>query len=338
MLEVGGIDGAVDRGAVVERGQVRHGTFAHFGGTRKINQGPDDNGHGHNDRPGTQEKLARPLPHAPENIAHPRQAVGRHLEKKWLGSGVQDKFIDRPSHGHGDREADDMHGEKHPARQGGSEGRLDECADHQRVDRQPRRATHERGNQNGGQSRPRILDGPRGEDTRNGAGIAGEHGHETFPVESAPAEHFIHEEGAARHVAGVFEQGDEEKENENLGQENNHPTDPADDPGDDQTLQGGPRSKPRRDQFLGLRDDHLDRLHEGSGPRVNRLKNDEHHQHKDGQPPDAMGQHGIETFGRGTPPLFRELDRVGREVAEVLVAQERFGGKRVPSRGGQNIT
>ena len=50
-----------------------------------------------------------------------------------------------------------------------------------------------------------------------------------FAVQADAAHQPVHDERRARHVAGVFQQADEEKENQNLRQETEHAADAADD-------------------------------------------------------------------------------------------------------------
>ena len=336
MFDVGGIDTPVDLpGRLGDSGCFDF--FPHTFGTRKIDQRPDDDGHGHDDRSGADEKLPRALPHAPQNIAESRGAVGRHLEEKRLRPRAENEFVQRPSHGHGDGQADEVHGEQSEAGDARTVGRLDKGADHEHINRQARGTTHERRNKDRGQAGPRILDGAGGEHAGNGASVTRKHGHEAFAVQPAPSEHFVHKERAARHVARVFEERDEKEEDENLRKKDDHAADAADDAVDDEALQDRPAAEQRRDERLDRSNSLLDPPHERTGPRVDRLKDDKHHGDEDDQAPHAVGQHRIDAFGPRSLPFFRKLDRSRGEMPYVFVAEQSLGRKRLDTGGGENV-
>ena len=98
----------------------------------------------------------------------------------------------------------------------------DERRDDQRVDGQPRRAGHERRDQDGGESLALVLDGARGHDGRHSAGVGGEQRDEGFAVESDGAHDAVGDQRGAGQVAGVFQHADEEEEQQDLRQEDQH--------------------------------------------------------------------------------------------------------------------
>ena len=64
-----------------------------------------------------------------------------------------------------------------------------------------------------------VLNGARGHDGGDGAGVGGEQRDEGFAVEAGGAHDAVGDEGGAGEVAGVFENADEEEEQKNLRQE-----------------------------------------------------------------------------------------------------------------------
>ena len=97
-----------------------------------------------------------------------------------------------------------------------------ERRDDQRVDRQARRAGHERRDENGGDSLALVLDGARGHDRRHSAGVGGEQRDERLAVEADGAHDAVGDERGAGEVARVLEHADEEEEQKNLRQEDEH--------------------------------------------------------------------------------------------------------------------
>jgi hypothetical protein len=100
-----------------------------------------------------------------------------------------------------------------------------EGGDEQHVDGQARRAGHEGRDEDGGEAVALVLDGARGHDGGNGAGVGGEQRDEGFAVEADGAHDAVGDERGAGQVAGVFEDSDEEKEQQDLGQEDEHGAD-----------------------------------------------------------------------------------------------------------------
>ena len=98
----------------------------------------------------------------------------------------------------------------------------DKSGDDQRVDGQPRRAGHERCNQDGGDAVAFVLDGARGHDGRHGACIGREQRDECLAVESDRAHRSVGDQRRARQVARVFKNADKEEEQQDLRQEDQH--------------------------------------------------------------------------------------------------------------------
>ena len=109
--------------------------------------------------------------------------------------------------------------------------------DHHDVNRQPRGAAHERRDEDGDEAVLAVLDGARGHDAGDGAGKRAEHRDEGFAVQADLRHQPIHDEGGARHVAGVLENPEEEEEDENLRQEDDDAADAGDDAVGEQAVQ-----------------------------------------------------------------------------------------------------
>ena len=106
---------------------------------------------------------------------------------------------------------------------GGNEGR-----DDQRVDRDARRAGHQRRDQDGGQPVAAVVDHPRRHDAGDGAGEARQQRNEGAAVQARAAHDAVHQERRARHVAEIFQQQDEQEEDDDLRQEHDHAADAGD--------------------------------------------------------------------------------------------------------------
>ena len=59
-------------------------------------------------------------------------------------------------------------------------------------------------------------------DSRHGAAKTDEHGHKTAARQAKATQHLIHDKGHARHVSGVFQNGEEQKEHDDNRQEGQH--------------------------------------------------------------------------------------------------------------------
>ena len=137
--------------------------------------------------------------------------------------------LQQPRRGEGGDESGKIEAEHHQRAQAekavevrgvGNEGR-----DEQQIDRQPRRAGHERRDQNGGQAVALVLNGARGHDGRNRAGIGRKQRDERFAVEADSAHHAVGDQRGAGQVAGIFENADEKKQQQNLREEDQNRAD-----------------------------------------------------------------------------------------------------------------
>ena len=101
----------------------------------------------------------------------------------------------------------------------------DEGGNDQRVDRDPRRAGHQRRDQDGGQPVAAIVDHPRRHDAGDRAGETRQQRNEGAAVQAGAAHDAVHQERRARHVAEIFQQQDEQEDDDDLRQEHDDAAD-----------------------------------------------------------------------------------------------------------------
>ena len=104
-------------------------------------------------------------------------------------------------------------------------GRRDERGDDHRIDRQPRRAGHQRGDQDRGQPVLGIGDRARRHDPGNGAGEARQQRDEAAAREADVGHQPVHDERRAGHVARLLHHQDEGEQDHDLRQEHDHRAD-----------------------------------------------------------------------------------------------------------------
>ena len=110
----------------------------------------------------------------------------------------------------------------------------DHRPDDQGIDRDARRAGHQRRDQDGGQPVAFRVDHPRRHDARNGASKAGEQRDKGATVQPRPAHDLVHQERRAGHIAAIFQHDDEQKQDQDLRQKDQHAANPGDHPIHDQ--------------------------------------------------------------------------------------------------------
>ena len=99
---------------------------------------------------------------------------------------------------------------------------LKEGIDKQHIDRQTRRARHERHHEHGKDTVLGILDIARRHDSGYVTAEAHEHRDETTSVEADAVHDRIHDEGFTGHITGVLHERDEEEEDDDVRQESEH--------------------------------------------------------------------------------------------------------------------
>ncbi len=169
----------------------------------------------------------------------------------------------------------------------------DEGGNEQHVHGQARGAGHEGRDEDGGEAVALVLDGARGHDGGNRAGIGGEQGDEGLAVESDGAHDAVGDERGAGQVAGVLEDSDEEKQQKNLGEENEDGGDALPRAVEEQGLEpsGG---KQGAHEFCGAGEDFAEAVGERLADGEDDFKDADDHDEKQQRSPEAMEQDVIE--------------------------------------------
>ena len=167
-----------------------------------------------------------------------------------------------------------------------------ERRDDQRIDRDARRAGHQRRDQDRGQPVALVVDHARRHDSGNRAGEARQQRNEGAAVQAGAAHDAVHQERRARHVAEVFQQQDEQEQDQDLRQEHQHAADAGDHAVLDEALQQAFRQRVVRQHAEPL-EAGRDQIHQRLGPGEHRLEHDEQQQQQDaaGPRPDAAAPH-----------------------------------------------
>ena len=310
----------------------------HVIGARVIRQRPDDNGNREYDRAGA---LEEDLGAAEELHQHGLQVgsakFGQHQCKRRFRAaqrGLANQ--ERGEDAHDD--AEHVQAEEYEPLQIQKAHRFrgHECRDQQRINRQSRRAGHERRRENGGDTVAPIRYDPRRHDARHGAGETRNHRDDRLPGETHGPHRAIHEVRGAREVAGILEQDDEQEQDHDLRQEDDHAADTRDDAVGDQARE---RTVAQRRMHPGTenRCARVDQVHYRRGPGKHGLENDGHHEEQ----PDGAGHRLVQPCRDACLPAIERrrllndlvehladpaianasLDRKRRLVAEQLIAQ-----------------
>ena len=105
----------------------------------------------------------------------------------------------------------------------------EECRHEEKIDGKTGAAAHERNHQHCQSAVPPVLNLLCRHYRRHIAAEAYEHRDERTAVKADEVHYLVHEKGGPGHVSGVFQQGQEEEENHDVGQECEHGADSLDD-------------------------------------------------------------------------------------------------------------
>ena len=131
-----------------------------------------------------------------ERGAQAGQTIRRQFNHQRLAAAGQNGALKNPRHAQRGGDSCDIGAGENKR---GLERRLREQQrrDH-RIDRDARRARHQRRDEDGRQAVARIFHDARGHDGGNGAGMGGEQRHEGFAGQAELAHNFVHHERGAR--------------------------------------------------------------------------------------------------------------------------------------------
>ena len=279
-------------------GQLRSGPDA-AGGVHdgQVSEDPEGHGDGEDDGAGLAHEDA-----AAVNDAHDERAQGGHavlgqLQDEGGFAGLEDGAFEQVGGGHGGDEAGQIkaeHGERLQAEESVQESATrHEGGDEQHVDGQAGGAGHEGRDQDGGDAVAAVLNGARGHDGGDGAGIGREQGDEGLAVEADGAHDAVGDEGGAGEVAGVFEDSDEEEEQENLGEENENRGDAFPDAVEDEGLEPADgQQRPREIAHAG--EDFAKAVGEGLADGEDNFKDSDDDDEEEQRSPDAMEEDAVE--------------------------------------------
>ena len=131
---------------------------------------------------------------------------------------LQKRSLEQPRHQQRHNDAEQIHPEHRGAlqqlRDAKNRMRWNASRDQQGVNRQPRGAAHQRRDENGYQPVFGGFNGARSHDAGNRTCERTQHRDETLAMQSDLAHQAIHQKRGPRHVARVFEEADEEKQND----------------------------------------------------------------------------------------------------------------------------
>ena len=105
----------------------------------------------------------------------------------------------------------------------------EECRNEKHIYRQTGAARHERRNEHRENSVFSAFDGAGRHDRRHIASETHQQRNKRLAVQADLVHEFVHNERYAGHITGVFHQGDEKEEDQNIRQKHNHAADAADD-------------------------------------------------------------------------------------------------------------
>ncbi len=167
------------------------------------------------------------------------------------------------------------------------------------INRNTRRTTDKRSDENGDEPLFPIADGARAHDGRNGASPPGNERYNTAAIQPEPAHYPVENKGRPRHISQFFEQRNEEKKDGNLGYEYQNPSQTGQNPlryeAVDPTLRHH-RSQPAAQHAEAL----LNPVHGIRRPSENGLKNKGHEGKEYNRACNAMRQNPIHGCGEAT--------------------------------------
>src|ERR1039458_8984387 len=267
---------------------------------RHVGQYPKGQSDAEDDGSGLAQEDARAVYQTEGQGAQGGHAVLGQLKDERRLAGLEDGAFQQPCGGHGPHKAGHIEAEHDDGAQAEKAVQVDdvgdEGGDHQHVNRQARGAGHERRDQNGRHPVTLVLDGARGHDGRHGAGVGREQRDKGLAVEPGGAHDAVGDQGGAGQVAGVFKNADEEKEEQDLGQKDEHGGDALPGAVEDERLQpaGGQQGA---DQVGGAGQDVAKAVRKRLADGEDHLKDAHHHEQKEQRPPDAVQQNVVDLAG-----------------------------------------
>ena len=311
-----------------DRDKDGHEEFAHIGGKApahvlhkargaEVEERPDEDGRDEDGRTRFHEIVLDLLPHIDGDGAR----VG-HLVFGQFDDEIVDRllFVDEVDDGgDGDRhdDADEIH------REGGEHRvRPEEHLREEDVDGEAGVAAHEGGDEHHLEAVAPAFERAGRHDGGHRTAEAQEHGDERLAREPELAHDALHDVGNARHVAAVFEEGERQKEDEDVGQEGEDGPDAADDAVDEEGDEDGVRADGGEPRLRRIRKPAEPQLKERFD-RVAHIEGEEederHDAEEDGDAPHLVREGAVELIGEDVLPLLVDHDFMDDLVDEVVL-------------------
>ena len=251
------------------------------------------------------------------------------LEQQRVIAGLERRALQYRRHGERRDHAGEVQREQHQPLQVERPHRAhrDEGADQQRIDGQPRRAGHQRRDQDGGHAVADVGDRARGHDARHGAGEARQQRDEGPARQPDAAHHPVEQVGGARQVAAFLESQDEQEQKQDLWQEHQHAARAGDHAVHQQAAQ---RALRQHDEQPLARARHagIDQLHRQRCPAEHGLEHCEQQRRQHREAGDRMQHHGIEPCQGALAGRLAVADDV-EDAAGLALRVDDLGGRRV---------
>ena len=178
---------------------------------------PDDHGSGKDNGKGLGDEVLGLIPCQHHRRLDARQAVIGQLHDKRHRVALKCRAVEYQSRDTANRNADQIERDH-----GGNRRLWEKRPAQQTIDRQLGRAAHERREHDRHLAVVLGWERTGRHDSRHGAAKTDEHGHKAAARQAKATQHLIHDKGHARHVSGVFQNGEEQKEHDDNRQEGQH--------------------------------------------------------------------------------------------------------------------
>ena len=279
---------------VLRVGHHAEGAVLHAEGLQE----PQQHAHGQDQGARLDQEALHLLPHVEADVLQGGQPVGGQLQHEGGGLTLEHQLLEQDAGDDGKNQAQEVEGKHHQSAVPGEEG-----GGEQAVHRQPGGAGHEGHQHDGHAAVLLVLHGAGAHDGGHGAAEAHEHGDEGLTREAEPAEQPVHDEGRPGHIAGVLQEGQEDKQDGDLGQEGKYAAYTGDDAVHQQGLHPGSGAGHGQDPADPLgkaaADEEVHPVGQDlSGPE-GECEHGQHHQQEDGDGQELVGDDGVDLVGEG---------------------------------------
>ena len=175
-------------------------------------QEPNDDARQENDRKGPLQEVLGLFPQQPQHVLRAGQAVVRQFHHEGHRFAAEHRAPQYDCRDDPYQHAQHIDADDHQPLMG-----REKCGSQEAVDRQFRRAAHERRQHDGHLAVTLRRHGPGRHNARHRAAESDQQRHDGTAGKADFAQRFIHDEGDARHVSRIFQQGQEEKQDDDDG-------------------------------------------------------------------------------------------------------------------------